>query len=193
MPDYQDEKPVSWYNEYYSKPLLQLHYTNSPRRFLWEIIAYRILSEHPTPKYVLDLGCGCAELGNILHDQGLKNYIGIDYSQTAIGIGNSFIPSYYCLIHGDLKTVVFPDNCTHITMIEVLEHIKDDISILKRIKKNTVVYLSVPSFKADSHVRYFKNKHEVISRYGTLFVNFDITSYYINPISKIYLLRGIKK
>jgi len=48
---------------------------------------------------------------------------------------------------------------------EVLEHLKDDLYVLKNLKKDTKIIASLPTFDYRSHYRYFENKKNCIDRY----------------------------
>ena len=51
--------------------------------------------------------------------------------------------------------------------LEVLEHIEDDVKVLKRFAvSGRRVFVSVPTYDCDSHVRCFHRDDDLGKRYG---------------------------
>jgi len=67
------------------------------------------------------------------------------------------------------------------------------LEILKKIKENKKIILSVPNFRDIAHVRRFKDEKEIISRYGELIEIYNIKIHKTSETSKIFVLNGIKK
>jgi 2-polyprenyl-3-methyl-5-hydroxy-6-metoxy-1,4-benzoquinol methylase len=184
------EKKEDFYNEgYLDNPKYGCHYSESPYFEIWEGIVKQIKKD----ANVLDLGCGTGQFANMLIDNGIGYSYGVDFSETAIKMarnvnkGNDF-----CV--GDLRSTDFYQLKEHNTVIclEVLEHIEDDLTILKNIKKGTNIIISVPNYDSAGHVRYFHNIQRVIQRYGSYF-NVEYHKKYPAGINKeIFVLFGNK-
>ena len=57
-------------------------------------------------------------------------------------------------------------------LLEVLEHLDDDLDALERIPPGLPVVFSVPNFWSRAHVRRFLQPRDVFDRYGPL-LDFD--------------------
>jgi SAM-dependent methyltransferase len=149
---------AEYYDKIYStSDKYKCHYSRSPYKNIWESAMKYIEGD------VMDLGCGTGQFANMLRDNNHKGkYIGIDFSGEAIDIARKVNPtmSFVCL---DLNDV--PWFSGTIVMFEVLEHIEDDIAVIKKIEKGSKVIFSVPDYMSDNHYRKFDNMEEVRDRY----------------------------
>ena len=193
------QKELSSYSEQYynlyfdSNSRWRLHYSDSSYYFLWAIIADRICRDKITS--VLDIGCGSGQLALLLHDKGLSNYCGIDFSMNMIDWAKHQCPDY-TFIYGDVfNTELFKTKKYDVVVsTEFLEHVNQDLEVIKRIPKGTKFYGSVPNFPAKGHVRYFINTDEVTDRYKKYFNNFSVEAYKKDKLNLIlYIIEGIKK
>jgi len=76
---------------------------------------------------------------------------------------------------------------------EFLEHVEDDIEVLKKIRSGARFYGSVPNFPFESHVRHFNNKADVEDRYGFLFKDFCVDAFlFKRPRATFYVFEGIR-
>jgi 2-polyprenyl-3-methyl-5-hydroxy-6-metoxy-1,4-benzoquinol methylase len=82
-----------------------------------------------------------------------------------------------------------------VLILEVLEHLNNDVEILTKIKSKSKVIFSVPNFDSESHVRFFLSKEEIYYRYQEYIKIETMKSYYIsdNTDKKIYIVYGFKK
>jgi SAM-dependent methyltransferase len=152
-------------------------------------------------KSIIDLGCGPGQFAHLVseHIDDIDVYYGYDFSETAIKMANKreLGPKYLFEIK-NLKNENFINNSlknlAYITF-EFLEHINEDLEVLLKIPSGSRVIFSVPSFDYKSHVRYFPDKSDVLSRYGKYI---DIESVFVfdnNPNIRdgkvLYLCDGI--
>jgi SAM-dependent methyltransferase len=126
--------------------------------------AYRFIRQIPEAK-ILEVGCGSGQFASFLHFLGFRNYFrGFDLSNQAIEIakgrveflfaqGDAYHPKEY---EGDYNTIV---------SLEALEHIPDDLAVLKNIPAGKFLVISLPDFEYESHYRWFTNARQIETRY----------------------------
>jgi SAM-dependent methyltransferase len=168
------EKTADWYDRLfdqstvYKQPYYQSYYYP-----LWAVIADRLRRDGI--RRVLEIGCGSGQLAALLLEQGIDEYVGLDFSSVAIARARSNLPAGRFVI-GDARTTRLHSEVEHDVVIctEVLEHIEDDLATLSRFTPGRRCICSVPNFAYPSHVRYFRDADEVKARYGLLFNELDV-------------------
>lgn len=191
------EKNASFYNRAYkdggwNKEYFK-HYANSNNYETWKKVTSWI-TEIPDCK-IIEIGCGPGQLANMLFDNGIIDYHGIDFSKVAINIAKTKNPNFaHCFdVEDAFKSEIFHLDYNVVIILEVLEHIEDDIILLKRIKGPTRVIFSVPNFDSQAHVRWFTDKDEIIERYSDIVkIDFVHEICYPNSPNKVFLMNGIK-
>ena len=168
-----------YFDEHYrnTKPV---DYRDSKYFHLWSMIITVLKLNNI--KSVLEAGCGDGQFGRMVLNNGI-NYRGFDFSKEGLKhckllnvfLGDVTDKSSY---EGTEEAIV----CT-----EVLEHIEDDIDIIKKMPEEKLIIISVPDFKHKAHIRRFKSKKEVFKRYGKFFSYFRIAK-----IRRQYLFWGYK-
>jgi len=114
-------------------------------------------------KYV-DIGCGPGHLGHLLHDQGFKDVVGIDFSEVALTMAKSNVPSF-SWVKADLRTLDFNEyNDCDFLSIETFEHIDDDVALIKRLPKKNIIF-SVPNYWAPNHYRVYEDEKFIVDYY----------------------------
>jgi SAM-dependent methyltransferase len=108
---------------------------------------------------VVELGCGP---GLLLPYLNVESYIGLDFSARAIALARSQFRRADFRV-ADVRDPI-PVAETYV-MNEVLEHLDDDLRLLRSLPSSLVV-LSVPSFDSASHVRFFEKEGAAVKRYG---------------------------
>jgi len=122
---------------------------------------------------LLEVGCATGAFAHLLFERTDLDYRGFDLSPVAIErainrtgrTGRFFVAdatesSSYAGVYDSMV-------CT-----EVLEHIPNDLDVIKQWKAGAFCVCSVPNFDADTHERFFGREAEVRARYGNLL---DIT------------------
>ncbi len=169
------EETAGWYDKLYagSESYRQPYY-RSVYYFLWAVIADRLRTA--SIRRVLEIGCGPGQLAAMLLEQGVEEYVGLDFSPTAIAMARENAPGGRFYV-GDARTTQLHSEVEHEVVIctEVLEHIEDDFSALSQFTPGKRCIFSVPNFAYPSHVRCFPNAEEVTGRYGPFFHELDVT------------------
>lgn len=179
-----NEMAHKYYDEVYEKEnRYRDHYSNVPFFPVYQV-ALSMIKDINSPS-ILELGCGTGQFAHMLWDNGLMTYQGIDFSETAIGIASGLSPQVFEV--GDIRNyIIKPGVFNTIVILEVLEHITYDLSLLERLPLGMNIVLSVPNFDETSHVRHFKTKQDIVNRYGEIISLEDIVKY-----RNWYVVKGV--
>jgi glycosyltransferase involved in cell wall biosynthesis/SAM-dependent methyltransferase len=141
---------------------------------------------------MIEIGCGPGQFANLLFENGIKNYKGIDFSEQAIKYAKLRNENNKDLFKVDnaYTSDIFNEDYNTVVIFEMMEHIDEDLKVLSRIKKNSNILFSVPNFYSDGHVRWFNSRLEVIERYRKYVEFEDILSFDIGGVNKIFLVKG---
>ena len=136
---------------------------------------------------IIELGCGVGFFAKCLrHLNKNYNYIGVDFSPKVIEIARSINPktAFICgnLLDKKIQLLYKPESIYII--LEVLEHIENDIDVIKSIPANSIVILSVPNRDFSAHVRFFRTMDEVVKRYSNYLTDIVKTEIITNPKKK---------
>jgi 2-polyprenyl-3-methyl-5-hydroxy-6-metoxy-1,4-benzoquinol methylase len=160
------EKDSDYYNEMFKKGYqYREHYKTSPYLTIYNV-AKGMLTEIPNPQ-ILELGCGSGQFAHMLWDSGYLCYSGVDFSETALGIAQGLSPQVFEWAD-ILEYEPNWDNFNVVVMLEVLEHITNDLELVKKIPSGKHIIFSLPSFDDPSHVRKFNTTEQVMDRYDKL-------------------------
>ncbi|WP_339813105.1 methyltransferase [Paenibacillus sp. FSL R7-0189] len=185
---YNDLYESGGWNQSYFKHYSEIHYID-----IW-MKATEMIRDVENPK-IIDIGCGPGQFANLLLDNHLTNYRGMDFSQEAIKhakIRNDRYRSSFSV--DDVYTSnIFDEDYNIAVLFEILEHLDGDLEILKKLKKNTKVLFSVPNFYSEGHVRWFNSQLEVAQRYKAVVGINDIYTFDVGGENKIYLVFAEKE
>ena len=121
------------------------HYTESQYYPQCSIIADRIARARTVS--VLDIGCGPGQFAALLRDQGLRQYLGIDFSPARIKQAKKVCPKFDFVETNVFETTLLR---THeydaAVCLEFLEHVERDLEVIGSLHKGTRFYASVPGF-----------------------------------------------
>ncbi|TCJ06386.1 methyltransferase domain-containing protein [Cytobacillus praedii] len=173
------------WQEAYFKHYSEIHYID-----IW-LKALQLIKNIKNPS-IIDIGCGPGQFANLLFDNNFVNYKGLDFSKEAIKIAKIRNDKYRNLFkEGDaFFSEIFEGAYNTVVIFEVLEHIEEDLKLVKRIIENSNVLLSVPNFYSPGHVRWFHSKEEVYERYSKVVDIEGIYSFPVGGDNIIYLVHG---
>lgn len=176
-----------WNDMYYK------HYSESHYFKIW-LEALEKLKKISSPK-IIEIGCGPGQFANLLFDNRLNDYQGIDFSSEAIKYAKNRNSDYNSLFNIDdaYTSNIFNKDYNVAIIFEVLEHVNDDLNILEKIRRDTYIMFSVPNFYSDGHVRWFNSKLDIFNRYRKYVEYEDIQEHSVGGLNKIYLISGKKK
>lgn len=176
-----------WDQTYYK------HYSETHYIDIW-LKANELINSLDNPS-VIDIGCGPGQFANLLFDNGITNYKGMDFSEEAIKYAKIRNDKYRHLFIVDdaYKSNIFNGSYNTCVIFEVLEHIDEDLEILSKVKRDTHVLFSVPNFYSPGHVRWFNSQLEVVERYNQLVNVSEVFTFSVGGSNKIYLVFGQKK
>ena len=185
---------ANWYDQLYSSvAVYHCPYYESHYYFLWAVIAD--LLRRAGTRRVLEIGCGPGQLAALLVQQGVQEYVGLDFSPAAIDLARKNVPQGRFVV-GDARC---PDifrgtNYDALICTEVLEHIEDDLQVVSQFGVGKRCLCSVPNFPYDGHVRHFQDAPEVTARYSRFFDGFDVATF-ASPRSaedRFHLFDGVR-
>lgn len=186
------EKDASWYDAVYSTSA-EYHRDHEDSVYVpvWNAIIRRLRTAET--ETVLDLGCGPGQLAAYLRAEGFTRYTGVDFSATAIEQARARCPDLTFHV-ADLNVFdlssLFPVDAVIAT--EVLEHIKGDLDLLRRLPSGTRFVGSVPTFNAESHVRYFPTRADAMRRYRSVFETLEVDAIETTNGATLYVMDGIR-
>jgi trans-aconitate methyltransferase len=132
----------------------------------------------PAPHPVVDLGCGTGRfIECLLNGINYGAVEGVDFSPSAlreaarISTYGEYGKHDVMWTTADLRNWE-PDpnrqgNTTYVAL-EVLEHLEDDLYLVRRIPPGHQLVFSVPNYESESHVRTFRNAGDIWARYANL-------------------------
>lgn len=171
----------------------------SPWRDLYRQAAAWIPNGHP----VVDLGCGTGRFGEQLRRNGHSRYHGLDFSPAAVAECERYVAEHDADTdwHGtfdvwDLRgwqPADDRDGNTVYTCLETLEHLEDDLDLVRRVPPGHMLVFSVPNYGGQAHRRTFPDVGDAWRRYGHLLTFTAWVSLAIGDRSRIHLYRAWRR
>lgn len=184
--------PADWYDDHYRLALntYDAHYRESIYLPVWEEIAERLTTSGP----ILEIGCGTGQLAELLFDRDLRKYVGFDFSELAVELARKRVPDAEFHV-ADARTTSLVEQATYEVALstEVLEHLDDDLALLRRIRAGTRVLATVPNFDSTSHLRFFAGAQDISDRYGQTLDALSVTRFTLPGESALFLLDGTSR
>lgn len=96
-------------------------------------------------------------------------YRGFDFANVAVQKARERTGRDDCFFVGDARAAESYDRpYDTIVCLEVLEHIERDLDVIAHWRSGCECICSVPNFNYQTHIRWFHNAEDIISRYGHL-------------------------
>jgi 2-polyprenyl-3-methyl-5-hydroxy-6-metoxy-1,4-benzoquinol methylase len=159
-------------------------------------------------KKIIDLGCGTGRFAKLLFINDFDNYVGVDFAYERIKECKKYVPGYEFICEDVFSKEISNkfESYDVFVLLEVLEHIKDDLKLLDLIPKGKDIIFSVPNYLSASHVRAFKDIESIKKRYSfyldildnytriskKLMTHTDHKGVKCVFHTKIFLLKGVK-
>lgn len=188
------EMPAEYYSEHMSNFLAP--YEDS----LWKAVYDATVSLVPSDKSVriVDIGCGTGRLAEALKRAGYTNYVGFDFASKRVEEARKYLPThdFRVLDMFSPEAEALIKDADVLTITEVLEHIENDIGLLKSIPIDKTIIFSVPNFGGPTHVRHFKDMAAVEARFAPfLDIEWDsaVSVEKRNKNNKTFICRGKRR
>jgi SAM-dependent methyltransferase len=146
----------------------------SPWLGLYQQASWWIPSHQP----VVDLGCGTGRFAEQLRRRLHGAYTGYDFSPAAIEECHRYVPlrdkdtAWHATFEiADLREWLPNDQRlrnTVYTCLETLEHLEDDLDLIRRVPVGHEFIFSVPNYGGEAHLRTFSDVGDAWRRYGHL-------------------------
>lgn len=165
------EMEPEYYDENVSRVNLLLE--ESPWRELYETAA-SFLPQAYDCTTIVDIGCGTGRFAKLLYNKGYTKYWGIDFSKARIDEAIRYVPDFEFSIANIFDEWVQSKlrKFNLFILLEVLEHVNDDMKLLSTLPSGSRVIFSVPNYDSKAHVRFFGSAGDVIQRYQKI-LNFS--------------------
>ena len=139
---------------------------------------------------VLDIGCGPGHFGHMLMDGGIDQYVGIDFSAVAVMMAKKKMPTARIIQASITDGVSYDDFMGYtVTAIEVLEHIEDDIALIKKLPKGKIIF-SVPNYNSNNHYRAYADEEFILDYYRQVIEIDEVVKFEMSKTSFIYVCKG---
>ncbi|MBD3421477.1 MAG: methyltransferase domain-containing protein [Chitinivibrionales bacterium] len=113
---------------------------------------------------IIEIGCGVGQFAQYLYDEGFRNYRGMDFSPHAIELARKRAKQDF--FQADATNArSFPEHYSLAVSLETLEHIDNDLDVLRNIRSGIPLIFSLPKFDCEGHVRCFKKRKAIKRRY----------------------------
>lgn len=152
----------------------------------------------PSRAPVVDLGCGTGRFAEqIRRHESASSFTGLDFSPKAIEECKRYVPEFAgCFRVADLREWQ-PDegrfSNTVYTCLETLEHLEDDVGLIRRLPVGHELIFSVPNFGGEAHLRTFQNVSDAWERYGHLL---SFKAWHLigdGPLNFVHLYRSVRR
>jgi 2-polyprenyl-3-methyl-5-hydroxy-6-metoxy-1,4-benzoquinol methylase len=189
------EQGPDYYNGKLARMILPLE--ASPWKELYE----KAFSLLPAPEHgpvIVDIGCGTGRFARLLSNNGYTEYWGVDFSEVRVNEARRYTPEFKFSVGNIFDHWVGEKikNSNVFVLLEVLEHIDNDIDFLSSLPAGGYVIFSVPNYNSAAHVRFFKDVDDVIKRYNEV-IDFSsgkiLTIKRKRPGRMIYLFSCVKR
>jgi len=143
---------------------------------------------------IIELGCSDGNFAELLFKNNMRNYCGIDILKDKIDEAKKKLPKmgfFHCDITNNLFLL---EEAKTFVSFQCLEHIENDLDILKSLNLGTNIIISVPNSPYKGHIRWFEL--EGWKKRFSPYIDFDYECVIQNPNKpqkRSFLFRGVKK
>ena len=142
----------------------------------WLQVYERLVAMIEPHEEVVDLGCGTGRFIELLRRSNhYAKTIGVDWSSSALEEASGYVsgnglhdPSWRLEDLADWQADAERAGNTVFVCSEVLEHLPEDIDLVRRIPPGHRFLFTVPNFESESHLRIFPDVGDVWRRYSSL-------------------------
>lgn len=117
----------------------------------------------PADSRVVHVGCGCGHLAVILSDRDITDYLGFDFSPTAVESAQKRAP-WGWFVNIDVRNVTFP-RADYFLFIDILDNIWDDVEVVNSVPSESRVIITVPVEDGPARVAHFPRLEDATRRY----------------------------
>lgn len=156
-------KNSSYYDEVFEhSEKYHVGYSDSPYWTLWTQVI-QLIREYGYQS-IFEIGCGTGQFAKYLYDLEYREYLGFDFSGKAVEIARGKCPLPFFVGDANERSNYQGGYDVYVA-IEVMEHVPDDIRLLRNIGEGGRVIFTLPDFGSRGHVRWFRSAREIRRRY----------------------------
>lgn len=167
------EKAQDYYNSRLGRVTRPLE--QSPWLTVYSLVA-DLLPKPEAGIPIADLGCGTGRLAKLLHLHGHQHYWGVDFSEARILEASSYCPELTYEVGNLFDPEIqrrFVDFKAFV-ITEVLEHVENDLDLLRAVPSGAQIICSVPNYDSAGHVRTFATADDATKRYSEVMTIEDV-------------------
>jgi len=109
----------------------------------------------PENQTIVEVGCSSGNFATLIKDTD-HSYIGIDILSKKINEAREKLPNMNFVNCDIIKNLYMLKQATTVVSFQCLEHIKEDLKLIKSIPWGANVIISVPNREYRGHVRWFE-------------------------------------
>lgn len=187
---------AAWYDARFNDPKSRYRLEPEALQYhgLWQLVVDRIRDGD----VVVDLGCGAGHLAQMTTRAKDVRYRGYDFSEAALALARKRAPTAaFFRWDASREPVPHPTRLpTTYVSTEFMEHVADDLGVLRQIPAGASVIITVPSRDDPGHVRFFATLKEAKARYAQVLDLTDALRHEVPAWRKDaawYLLAGTRR
>lgn len=187
-----EQKGPDFYDEHLERVGLPLE--KSPWRETYQAAA-SLLPDPASAAKIVDVACGTGRFAKLLLARGQRNYLGFDFSAKRIEEARRYVPELRFEVADAFGAQArgWVQGADVVVMLEVLEHLEDDLELVAAVTPGTTTVLSVPTYDSAAHVRSFSSAEAAVNRYeGLLRFNIEPVVHTLRSDRRIFVLRGTR-
>lgn len=143
---------------------------------------------------LLELGCSNGNFANLVMKHNIKNYVGVDIQIKKIQEAMDKFPALNFICCDITKNLTLLKDIKTFVSFQCLEHIQNDLDIIKAIPPGCLTIFSVPNRPYKGHIRWFevdgwKNRFEPYID----FIDIITIQHPRKEGNRSFLFKGIKK